>query len=425
MNGNCARVLILQAFVILIATLSITKNLSIDNKAMASHYTTPCLYSNRKRKITELSAPKNVKKRRKNAQTMERSTKRRTKSSTTSNTSHRLCPSSRHRNSKTSALQIDLMEFEIKYSDVEVEELDLPNELIEVKKKTIDHLTVTDQHTADRDTHQPKQLDQQSTVSQLHLPTTTKQLGQPSTARQRDQPSCAEQFDPPSSAKQLDPPSTTKRLDPQSTAKQFDLPSSAKQLDSLSIGKEHVQGTDPKQREKQATAKQHDMEKCIEQLHEVKKEANDGTSSETDKISISTTYNATADIPMSELLKPGNINSKIAKIDNDNVIIIVSTVGVTNTVKKSEPRAMSYLEIILGEKMRKIQQSVKVQSTLSTQNPKQVCCREPTTFLIDGSKERYTFMTYLASKEDLVDLHEDNISMNFEITMAPVETKEN
>ena len=383
---------------------------------MASHYTTPCLYSNRKRKITELSTPKNVKKRRKNAQIIERSTKRRTKSSTTSNTSHRLCPSSRHRNSKTSALQIDLMEFEIKYSDVEVEELDFPNELIEVKKETIDHLTVTDQHTADRDTHQPKHLDQQSTASQLHLPTTTKQLGQPSTARQRDQPSSAKQLDPPSSAKQLDPPST---------AKQFDLPSSAKQLDSLSIGKEHVQRTAPKQLEKQATAKQHDMEKCIEQLHEVKKEANDGTSSETDKISISTTYNATADIPKSELLKPGNINSKIAKIDNDNVIIIVSTVGVTSTVKKSKPRAMSYLEIILGEKMRKIQQSVKVQSTLSTQNPKRVCCREPTTFLIDGSKERYTFMTYLASKEDLVDLHEDNVSMNFEITMAPVETKEN
>lgn len=77
---------------------------------------------------------------------------------------------------------------------------------------------------------------------------------------------------------------------------------------------------------------------------------------------------------------------------------------------------MSYLQVMLGENARKFEKSITIKSFLP-QNSKEI---KPVTFIMNGSKSHYTFMTNLASIDELTDIYEPQLSIHFEIIIASV-----
>lgn len=131
-------------------------------------------------------------------------------------------------------------------------------------------------------------------------------------------------------------------------------------------------------------------------------------------------YKATAEnILTADLLKPGKFVHNIASITKDDVKIIISIIGVSTSSKMPKAHAMSYLQVILGENARKFEQSITIQSALNEPS-KKLNCTEPVTFIMDGSKSHYTFMTSLASIDELTNTHEIQLSIQFDITIVSV-----
>ena len=128
-------------------------------------------------------------------------------------------------------------------------------------------------------------------------------------------------------------------------------------------------------------------------------------------------YKLSKKLQRAKLLQPGHYSRNIMQQSDDCFSINISTMGISTSTSSSTPQAKSLLEIKPKAKNKFCSVTIKTNvcggsGTRAATSPKEI------KFNTSVCKERYSFMTEIASKDDLAALKEEQLYINYEIVIS-------